>query len=503
MKKLLLTLSAVLFMATGLLAKIPQNFNYQAVVRNNAGELVKNQQVGVKVTIIKTIRQQQIVNKTDLYVETFTKLTNANGLLSLKIGTGTPVTGQFNDIDFNIPELSALKISFSIKTEIDPAGGTSYTITGEENLSGVPYAKVAEKALSLPGITALSTTFSGTNSTALGVKTKALGYASTAMGDSTISEGKFSTAMGSRTTASGEYSTAMGSGSTASGRFSTAMGDRSKASDYASFAIGLVAKALDSYSFAVGDNPSASGYCSVAMGDRTTASGGYSYAMGVVTTASGSRSTAMGVGTTANSYCQTAVGHYNYFNDTHSGTEWRTSDILFVIGNGTGSSARSNAMTVLKNGRIGLQSVTNPTHAIQLPNNTDYGIGKALALDWVKYSDGRLKTARRELPYGLNEVLKMQPLAYFHHNSTTNEGKIVVEETGAESIGFVAQDMYKVIPEAVSVPEDETADLWGINYDKLIPVLVKAIQEQQVVINELKDFVKELKQRIEQLEQKK
>jgi len=158
---------------------------------------------------------------------------------------------------------------------------------------------------------------------------------------------------------------------------------------------------------------------------------------------------------------------------------------------------------VLKNGCVGLQSVINPTYALELPNSATIGIGKARATAWTTYSDGRLKTDRRELPYGLNEVLKMQPLSYFHHNSTTNEGKLVVEETGTESIGFVAQDMYKLIPEAVSVPEDETADLWGMNYDKLIPVLVKAIQEQQVVINELKDFVKELKQRIEQLEQKK
>jgi len=489
MKKLLLTLSAVLFMATGLLAKIPQNFNYQAVVRNNAGELVKNQQVGVKVTIIKTIRQQQIVNKTDLYVETFTKLTNANGLLSLKIGTGTPVTGQFSDIDFNIPESSALKISFSIKTEIDPAGGTNYTITGEENLSGVPYAKVAEKALSLPNITALSTTASGTNSTAIGVKTKALGYASIAMGDSTIAEGKFSTAMGLSTTASGIYSTAMGRHTIASGGHSTAMGFYTTASGY--------------MSTAMGQGPTASGDYSIAMGNSTTASGIISTAMGNQTTASGGNSTAMGFHTTANSYCQTVVGQWNYSNDTHNKTEWVETEPLFVIGNGINYSDHSNALTVLKNGCVGLQSVINPTYALELPNSATIGIGKARATAWTTYSDDRLKTDRRELPYGLNEVLKMQPLSYFHHNSTTNEGKLVVEETGTESIGFVAQDMYKLIPEAVSVPEDETADLWGMNYDKLIPVLVKAIQEQQVVINELKDFVKELKQRIEQLEQKK
>ncbi len=484
MKKLILTLSAVLLMSSSLLAEIPQNFNYQAVVRNSSGELVKNQQVGVKISIIKTTRKTLLEPTiTTLYVETFTKTTNANGLLNLKIGTGTAVTGKFSEIDFNISVSQiAAATTFSIKTEIDPAGGTNYTITGEEKLSSVPYAKVAEKALSLPSITALSTTASGTNSTAIGVKTKALGYASTALGDSTIAEGEFSTAMGYETTASRIASTAMGSNTTASGIYSTAMGKGTTASGI--------------YSTAMGVNTTSSGDTSTSMGINTTSSGIGSTSMGYTTTASGLASTAMGRGTVANSYCQTAVGRLNYFNDTHSGTEWEAEDPLFVIGKGNPYGERSNALTVLKNGRVGLQSVIKPTYALDLPSNADNGIGKARATAWTTYSDGRLKTERQELPYGLNEVLSLQPLKYFHHNSTTKEGKLVVEETGTESIGFVAQDIYKLIPEAVNVPEDETADLWGMNYDKLIPVLVKAIQEQQDIINELK-------QRIEQLEQKK
>lgn len=54
------------------------------------------------------------------------------------------------------------------------------------------------------------------------------------------------------------------------------------------------------------------------------------------------------------------------------------------------------------------------------------------------------------------------------------------------TIGFLAQELYKVIPEAVYKPRDESKDLWSVDYQKIIPVLVKAIQEQQKQIEELK-----------------
>ena len=46
----------------------------------------------------------------------------------------------------------------------------------------------------------------------------------------------------------------------------------------------------------------------------------------------------------------------------------------------------------------------------------------------------------------------------------------------------MAQEVYSVIPEAVNTPQDETSDLWSVDYEKLAPVLIKAIQDQQVII---------------------
>src|SRR5690554_566777 len=81
---------------------------------------------------------------TAVYVETQTPTSNANGLVSLEIGAGTVVSGDFTTIDWaNGP--------YFIKTETDPTGGTSYTITGTSQLLSVPYALHAKTAETVTG----------------------------------------------------------------------------------------------------------------------------------------------------------------------------------------------------------------------------------------------------------------------------------------------------------------------------------------------------------------
>ncbi|MBI4647563.1 MAG: tail fiber domain-containing protein [Bacteroidia bacterium] len=92
------------------------------------------------------------------------------------------------------------------------------------------------------------------------------------------------------------------------------------------------------------------------MGYFSTASGGSSTAMGVLTIASGGSSTAMGYYTTAQPYASLAIGRYNIISGTYN--SWVATDPLFIIGNGSGDAARSNAMTVLKNGNVGIGTTT-------------------------------------------------------------------------------------------------------------------------------------------------
>jgi hypothetical protein len=58
---------------------------------------------------------------------------------------------------------------------------------------------------------------------------------------------------------------------------------------------------------------------------------------------------------------------------------------------------------------------------------------------------------------------------------------------GATQIGFIAQELEQVVPEAVIRPTEEDKDLWGVDYTRLVPVLTKAIQEQQASIQRLEE----------------
>jgi hypothetical protein len=102
---------------------------------------------------------------------------------------------------------------------------------------------------------------------------------------------------------------------------------------------------------------------------------------------------------------------------------------------------------------------------------------------WAFASDRRIKTDIVDIEYGLNSVLAIKPRKY----------KII--SSGKTSIGFIAQELQTVIPEAVSgeeieyldtdTPQEKAEKTMGISKETLIPVLVKAIQEQQALITQL------------------
>jgi autotransporter adhesin len=152
-----------------------------------------------------------------------------------------------------------------------------------------------------------------------------------------------SVAMGYNTIASGNYSIAVGKGTSASGSSSTAMG--------------LVVSASGENSIAMGSYLSASGDNSIAMGEGTSASGHYSTAMGSSTSASGYLSTAMGLNNKSKSFFGLVIGAYNDSANAASSGNFNPLNRIFQIGNGTADNLRSNAMTVLQNGNVGIGTV--------------------------------------------------------------------------------------------------------------------------------------------------
>ena len=137
MKRIYSIFTAVLLSAS-LYGQSPQSFSYQAIVRGANNVLVSNKQVGLKISLL-----QGSENGNPAYVETHSPIANENGLVSIVIGSGTKVNGTFASIDWS-------KGPYFIKTETDPSGGTSYSLTTMSQLMSVPYALFA--ANSQPGL---------------------------------------------------------------------------------------------------------------------------------------------------------------------------------------------------------------------------------------------------------------------------------------------------------------------------------------------------------------
>ena len=137
-----------------------------------------------------------------------------------------------------------------------------------------------------------------------------------------------------------------------------------------SFASGRDTVAMGFGSIAMGNRAVASGSFSTAMGSDTFATGSYSTAMGSSTNASGNNSTTMGYTTTAEPYASVVLGRYNVTSAGYNKSGWTATDPLFVIGNGVSAGSRSNAMTVLKNGDVGI-GTSSPNEHLEVSGTGD------------------------------------------------------------------------------------------------------------------------------------
>ena len=115
------------FISLNLWAQAPQKMSYQAVIRDGNNDLIVNGSVGVRFSVL-----QGSSTGSSVYTESQTLSTNENGLISTEVG------GQagFSAIDWAMGP-------FYMKTEIDPVGGSNYTLNGTSELLSVPYALYA------------------------------------------------------------------------------------------------------------------------------------------------------------------------------------------------------------------------------------------------------------------------------------------------------------------------------------------------------------------------
>jgi hypothetical protein len=100
----------------------------------------------------------------------------------------------------------------------------------------------------------------------------------------------------------------------------------------------------------------------------------------------------------------------------------------------------------------------------------------------IQTSDERLKTNVKILDYGINDIMKLNPVSYFWKN----------DQGYGRKIGFIAQDIQKIIPEVVKEGTDGDK-LMGVNYAELTSLLVKGMQDQQKMIADQQKQIDELR----------
>lgn len=278
-------------------------------------------------------------------------ITANTGAVQIAGVDGFEVTGTFNSGSAIVPAGAGARMFYNPRKSAIRAGYVSGTQWDNANVGNYSAAF-------------------GNSNIASGARAFAVGNFNTASGDDAV-------ALGSSNTASGSASFVLGNNSYATGSYSTALGDQSEANGDNSFAGGSSAVSAGSTSFAFGSNASASNSNTVVFGINSTASG--------------ARSFAFGTNIITESFSSMAIGRFNIGGGNL--TNWVFEDPVFEIGIGTSNSNRYNALTVLKNGRVGI--------GIAAPLNTLHLIGS------LRFVDGN-QAAGRVLTSDVNGVATWQ-----------------------------------------------------------------------------------------------
>jgi microcystin-dependent protein len=122
-------------------AQSPNLMSYQAIIRNSANQLIVSSPLGVRVSLLQGSATGTVVFR-EIYNPN--PVTNSNGLMGLNIGSGVSITGSFGQVNWS-------QGPFFVQVEVDPTGGTNYSISSVSQLLSVPYALHAKTA-EVPGL---------------------------------------------------------------------------------------------------------------------------------------------------------------------------------------------------------------------------------------------------------------------------------------------------------------------------------------------------------------
>jgi hypothetical protein len=134
------------------------------------------------------------------------------------------------------------------------------------------------------------------------------------------------------------------------------------------------------------------------------------------------------------------------------------------------------------NGDVGI-GTSSPSHPLEMGSGAHVTTGGV----WTDASDIKLKTNINYIyPYGLEDIMNLKPTMFDYKNGEKN------------SLGFIAQDIYEIIPEAISSTIDDNGnETMGVKMVSITATLTKAIQEQQAIIESQATEIEQLKSQIQ------
>jgi hypothetical protein len=482
-------------------SQAPEKFSFQGVARNAAGKLVAGRDVNIRISI-----RPETALGSPIYQETHTAKTSANGVFNIEVGGGTVLSGQFSSIDWKSGK-------YFLQVEMDPEGGSSYVDLGATQLLSVPYAihaaEAVEAASALHATTAdeagrwknyepiIQEGHYGKGSYLPNLNWDDMHKMMWLPRRGALRFGSWSGDYIWSTTNIGDFSFAGGVNAMAIGNHSFAFGSEVKANDLGGIVLGSSSQAE---------------YAAIALGSQIQALGAQSVGIGQYVKSLGRNSVAAGYNLQSNSQFGIVLGMSNDISDAVD-DDFISTQRLFQIGNGDLSGNRSNAVTVLRNGNVGIgNNVLGPTHILDVgarmrlrsngnnmtaglwldnSNNVPYGFiggfdndqagfyfenhgwvftvnknGTAkIANSLVQTSDRRLKRDIRPLTANFEKLTSISGRHYYWKDPQRSQGL---------QTGLIAQEVETVFPELVETDKD---GFKSVNYIGLIPHLLEAVKE--------------------------